>query len=350
MAASLSFDSAYRSIRRKELAPVYYLTGDEDVLKDELVAQVVERAVDPASRDFNLDARSAGDLDGESLHALVETPPMLAERRVVVIKGLEQWRRNAKVWQVLERYVANPSPTTVLLLVHGAGQKPHSGIAGAATHVTVEALSPERTRRWVKRRAEQAGVTLEAEAVDHLVDAVGGELWELAMEIEKLAAASGGAAMGAAEVADLVGVRRGETSHDWIAAVLARDVARAVAMLESVLAAAGVNGVRLVSQLGTALVGVRMARAMLDGGRNARGVEQAVFNHIRRARPAGLGNWKAEAARWTNAARAWTGRELDRAIRAAYEADRALKSTTISDEVGTLCDMLLVMTPQRAVA
>jgi DNA polymerase-3 subunit delta len=349
MAASLSFDSAYRSIRREELAPVYYLTGDEDVLKDELVAQVVERAVDAASRDFNLDVRSAGDLDGESLHALVETPPMLAERRVVVIKGLEQWRRNAKVWQVLDRYVANPSPTTVLVLVHGAGQKPQSGITGAAAHVSVEALNPERTRRWVKRRAEQSGLDLETDAVDHLVHAVGSELWELAMEVEKLAAAARGATMTVAQVADLVGVRRGETAHDWIAAVLERDIGRAVGMLENVLAAAGVNGVRLVSQLGTALVGVRMARAMLDGGRNARSVEQAVFNHIRRARPPGLGSWKAEASRWTGAARAWTGRALDRAIRAAYETDRALKSTTISDEVGTLCDMLLVMTPQRAV-
>ena len=81
MAAALTFDSAYRSLRRGELDPVYYLTGDEDVLKDELITFVQQQVVDAASRDFNLDVRSAGDLDGESLHALVETPPMLAERR-----------------------------------------------------------------------------------------------------------------------------------------------------------------------------------------------------------------------------------------------------------------------------
>jgi DNA polymerase-3 subunit delta len=350
MAASLDFDSAYRKIRRGDLAPVYYLTGDEDVLKDELVALLLEQAVDPASRDFNLDVRSAGDLDGESLHALVETPPMLAERRVVVIRALEQWRRNARVWKVLERYVANPSPSTMLVLVHGAGQKPHAELSRKAAHVVVGGLDPKRLARWVKLRAERAGFALEPEAATHLMDALGSELSQLAMEIEKLAAAAGESPMGVEDVANLVGVRRGETAHDWVGAVLERDVPRAIGMLESVLSASGVNGVRLVAGLGTALVGTRLARALLDAGTPARRVEQTLLQHIRKARPAGLGSWQTEAARWTGAAAKWAAEDIDRALDSAYEADRALKSTTISDEVGTLSDMLLIMSARRAAA
>jgi DNA polymerase-3 subunit delta len=351
MAAALSFDSAYRQIRRGALAPVYYLTGDEDVLKDELVSQLVEHTVDPASRDFNLDVRSAGDLDGESLHALVETPPMLAERRVVVIKNLEQWRKNAKVWQVLERYLDNPSPTTVLALVHGAGQKPQAGVARRAAHVTVSALNPERLRRWVKMRAERVGLALEPEATTHLVDAVGGDLSHLAMEVEKLAAvASENRPLGIGDVADLVGVRRGETAHDWVGAVISRDLPRALDMLESVLAASGMGGVRLVGLLGTALIGVRLARALLDRGLALPRIEQAVFQRIRRARPMGLGSWRDEAKRWTAAARLWTGPELDRALKSAWTADRALKSTTITDEAGTVTEMLLTLSPRKAAA
>jgi len=350
MAASLNFDSAYRQIRRGELAPVYYLTGDEDVLKDELVSLMLEQAVDPASRDFNLDVRSAGDLDGESLHALVETPPMLAERRVVVIKALEQWRRNARVWKVLERYVANPSPTTMLVLVHGAGQKPHADLARKAVQIVVGGLDPKRLARWVKLRAERAGFAIEPEAIAHLMGALGSELSQLAMEIEKLAAAASELPMGVEDVANLVGVRRGETAHDWVGAVLERDIPRALGMLENVLSASGVNGVRLVAGFGTALVGVRLARALLDTGTSARRVEQAVLQHIKQARPAGLGSWQAEAARWAAAARNWAAEDIDRALRSAYDADRALKSTTISDEVGTLSDMLLVMSARRAAA
>ena len=349
MAAVLSFDSAYRQVKRGELAPVYYLTGSEDVLKDELVGLILDRAVVPESRDFNLDVRQAADLNGESLHALVETPPLLTERRVVVIKNLEQWRSNAKVWRVLERYVANPSPTTVLVLTHGT-DKPRSELEQHAVHVGVDPLNPARTARWVNRRAERAGLALDGEAAQHLVRAVGGELAQLGMEIEKLAAAYGNQPLTVEEVAQFVGVRRGETVSDWVNAILIRRIARAVAMLETVLGMSGVTGVRLLGTLGTALIGLRLARTLLDGGLSPGRVQSQVFNQIRAARPAGLGSWRTEAATWTAAAKHWTEPELEHAIRTAYEADRALKSTAIRDERETLTDMLLTIVTHKAAA
>ena len=108
MAASLDFDSAYRAIKRAAPAPVYYLTGDEELLKEEIVGLILGEVIDAASRDFNFDVRMAGELDGESFHSLVETPPMLAERRVVVVKNIESWRKNAMVWQVVYRYLESP--------------------------------------------------------------------------------------------------------------------------------------------------------------------------------------------------------------------------------------------------
>ena len=350
MTASLSFDSAYRQIRRGDLSPVYYVTGPEDILKDELVDLVLQTAVEPSTRDFNLDLRSAGDLDAERFTALVETPPMLAERRVVVVKNIEQWRVNSNVWQTVQRYVANPSPTTVLVLVHGADQKPAVSLSRASCHVNIEALRPDRLARWVKMRAERAGVTLESDAAAHLVEAAGPDLAPLGMEIEKLAAAAQGTTVDARQVADLVGVRRGETPRDWIAAILARDAVRACQMLGTVLESAGTTGVRLVTNLGTELVGVRLARGLLDAGLGAERVERDVLAGLRKSRPHGLGDWRGTAASWTRAAGRWTGPELDRALRTAFEADRALKSTTIADEVDILSEMVLRMGVRKVAA
>src|ERR1051326_4261654 len=137
---SLSFEAAYRSLKRGDLGPVYYLTGSADVLKEELASAIANAAVESSSREFNLDVRSAGDLDGESVHALVETPPMLGPKRAVLIRDLEQWRANSRVWEVVYRYLERPSPDTVLILLHGAGEKPEPRIAEHATHVVVDAL------------------------------------------------------------------------------------------------------------------------------------------------------------------------------------------------------------------
>src|SRR5438477_325565 len=114
---ALTFDALLRSLKQGVADPVYYLHGDEDVLKDEAVRALVERAVDPAVRDFNLDQRSAPELDAEAFHALVNTPPMLAATRAVVVRGLEQLKKTAKVRQELLRYLESPNPTTLLVLV-----------------------------------------------------------------------------------------------------------------------------------------------------------------------------------------------------------------------------------------
>src|SRR5260370_2715634 len=102
----------------------YYLHGDEDVLKDEAVRALLERAVDPAARDFNVDQRWAPDLDPEAFHALVNTPPMLTATRAVVLRGCEQLKKAAKLRQELLRYLDSPNPTTVPRLLHAPAQPP----------------------------------------------------------------------------------------------------------------------------------------------------------------------------------------------------------------------------------
>ena len=122
-------------------------------------------------------------------------------------------------------------------------------------------------------------------------------------------------------------------------AALSRHVARAAQLVEPVLEQAGMSGVKIVTQLGTHLVGTAMARAERDRG-GAR-VEDAVFRQLLAARPYGLGSYKEEAARWTKWSGQWTAAELAGALRAALAADRALKTTTVSDDRGIVTQLVL---------
>jgi DNA polymerase III delta subunit len=349
--SSVTLEKAYAGLRQGAIAAAYCLSGPADLLKDELVDAITNAVLDPGARDFNLDVRAAADLDGEGVHALVETPPMLAERRVVVLRGIEQWRKNAKVWDVLTRYLEHPSPTTVLLMTHSGEDPPDPRATRATVHVEVGPLKPAQATRWLQRQADRLHLTLVEGAAEHLLACVGGDLGAVQQELAKLAAAlPEGSAVTPAEVGALVGVRRGETVPDWVDAVLRRDHHRALDLLEVVLRQGSVTGVQLVMTLGTALVGVRVARALLDAGTPPARLRGAVFERLKAARPAGLRRWGDEAAAWADAARAWTAVELDRAIAAAAEADRRLKSTTISDERGVLITMLLTLVPSRAAA
>src|SRR5437870_3106160 len=262
---ALTFDALLRSLKqggqggrgagRGEGAPdaVYYLHGDEDVLKDEAIRALVDRVLDAGARDFNLDQRSAGDLDPEAFHSLVNTPPLLAAARVVVLRGVEDVRKTSKVRQALVRYLQAPNPTTLLVLVQGPGQP----------------------------------------------------------------------------------------LQDLIDAALERRAAAAARMIEPVLEQAGMTGVRILMALGTALIGTALARAELDRGTPPGRLAAALLGQLRAARPFGLGSWEQTAARWAGWATHWSAGSLRAALRLALDADRALKSTTLTDERGILVQLVL---------
>ncbi|OYV63289.1 MAG: DNA polymerase III subunit delta, partial [Gemmatimonadetes bacterium 21-71-4] len=256
-----SFDALQRSLAKGEVRPVYYFFGDEDLLKDDAVRDVLALAVEAPTRDFNLDRRRAPELSAEDFRSLVETAPMLAARRGVVLTEVECLQQKRAKQQALRSallaYLAHPAPDTVLVLVQSGGTKPDPDLQRGGRGVDFELLEPARVVRWIRHHAKKEhGLTLEEEAVRLLQKAVGDDLPQIAAEIAKLASATQGRAVTAADVAELVGVRDGETVGDFLAAVTGRRFTAAAAMVPRIMMGPGTSGVRLVGAMGTALVGL----------------------------------------------------------------------------------------------
>lgn len=335
-------DALFRSLKKGEISPVYYFHGSEDVLKDEAVNSILEAALEPGMRDFNLDQRSAGQLDAEQLHALCNTLPMLSARRVVVLREVEAWKRKTKGRAEFLRYLEHPSSETVVILVQGSTEiADDKELARPAYTVRFDPLSTERAARWVSHNAERLGVKLSPEAAEHLVRSIGSDLGALRSELAKLASLPGDEEITTDRIGELVGVVQGETLWDWRAAVLDDRSGRAVTLLPSVLAQPGMSGVKLVTHLGTALIGLSIARSLHDKGLRSRGLEDAIFRALLQNRPNGLLGYREEANSWSRLAAKWPASRLRAALKAALEADEALKSTTISDERGVLTDLVL---------
>src|SRR5258708_27680111 len=174
---ALDYDAFRRSVKKGEILPAYYFHGDEDLLKDDALRQVLEAAVDSSSRDFNLDRRRAADLSADDFWSLALTPPMLAERRAIVISEVESVQQRRQKSQALRaallKYLGSPSPETVLILVQSKREKNDPEVARAATSVAFDPLPPDRLRRWIRHRAEQEGLDLDEEGSRHLHEAVG---------------------------------------------------------------------------------------------------------------------------------------------------------------------------------
>ena len=334
-------DSLSKSLKKGDLSAVYYFHGAEDVLKDEAIRSILDQALDPSLRDFNFDQRSAAQLDAEEVNALCNTLPMLAERRVVLLRDVEGWKRKTKGRAEFLRYLERPSPDTIVIMVQGSGEEGEDReLAAGATSVRFDPMAPELAKKWLLKQAGKSGVEIEADAADHLVRSVGSDLGALSSELSKLASLPPGKPLTAAQVGELVGVRHGETQWDWRDAVLDGRTAQAVTLLPSVLAQAGVSGVKLVTALGTALVGLGIARAHYDRGQRGQSLESAVMKSLLSVRPFGM-TYKDEASRWSRWAPNWPNRRIRAALRLARDTDMALKNTTVSNERGLLTDLVL---------
>lgn len=339
--ASAGEKALHAALKKREFDPVYYFHGDDDFLKDLRVREVVAAAVDPATRDFNLEVRRGGDVDAESLDSLLSTPPMLAERRVVVIREADKLKKAART--LLDGYLKRPSADTVLLLVTATGVKPDKGLSERATAVDFAPLTGDRVPKWVVFQTETVlGRTITPGAVSLLVEAVGDDLSQLAVELEKLASFSD-ATIDEAAVAAMVGVRRGESLGDLLDAIGARDATTALALLPAVLEQPKTSAVTIVMQLTTQTLALAYAQALRAKGTPIRNLYNEFVALLRETGAFPGRPWGDAFNAWTRNAERWTPAELDAALVALLAADEALKDTKVSSDEQLLTSLVLAL-------
>ncbi len=347
--SSAAAEKALRTaIRKREFAPAYYLYGEDDYLKEELLRELVDAAVDPATRDFNLDIRRGQDLNAETLGSLLSTPPMMAERRVLVVRDVGALRKEARA--VLDQQLNAPAPDGLLVLTAPAGSKIDKVLLAKTESVEFVPLSGARIPRWIVYYVEHdLRSTITPAAVTLLQEAVGTELAQLKIELDKLATFVGHAVFDEAAVSAVVGVRTGETLGDFLDAVARRDGRAAVTMLSGILQQPKTGAVPVVMMLTTQALAMAWARAERDRGVPAGRLSGELFALLKEGSSSMTGRAWGEAVRaWTREIDRWTAASLDDALEALLEADTMLKGSRVSSDEQLLSTLVLRLCTERA--
>jgi DNA polymerase III subunit delta len=317
------------ALQDKQFSPAYYLYGDDEYLKEDALRHLIEAAVDPATRDFNLDQRRGSEVDAESLASLVAMPPMMAERRVVVVRDVTALKKDARA--ALDEYLASPARDVVVFLTAAAGEKVDKTLPGVTVAVDCAPLSPALVTKWIVNRVEKSlGTTIAPAAVALLQGAVGEDLAQLAVELDKLIAYSAGREIDEDAVAAVVGVRREETPGMLFDAIAMRDSARALELLPGVLRQPKTAAVPLVMALTTQMLALAIGRA-----RNIPPARQSgEYFQLLRAGSSNLTSraWGEATSAWAKAHGKWSAEDLDRALAVLLETDLSLKGSKVSTE------------------
>lgn len=315
--------------------------------------QLIGAAVEPATRDFNLDVRQGAELGAETLGTLLSTPPMMAERRVVVVRDAAALRKDARVW--LDGYLAkiaarSDAPADVVLVLvfavsEKASGKPDKKILAGTLATDFAPLSWDRLPKWIAHHAStELGVSVTPEAAELLQQAVGNDLAALAAELDKLASYARGAEIDESAVTEVVGVRRGETLADFLDLVARRDAARALTLIPHILAQPKTTAVSVVMALTTQTLALAWGDAACDGGLPSSRLEREYFNFLRGAGGPYTGRpWGDAAKAWAASVGRWDSTSLDAALDALLAADIALKDTRVSSDEQILATLVLAL-------
>lgn len=338
--ASAGEKALHAALKQRVFDPVYVLHGEEDFLKDARVRDLVDAAVDPATRDFNLELRRGAELDAETLDALLGTPPMMADRRVVVIRDADKLKKDARA--TLNRYLTRPSSDTVLVLVLPAGAKADTPLLATGTVVEFAPLAGDRLPKWIAHHAGLAGRTITAEASALLVEAVGNDLPQLAVELDKLASFSD-AVIGEQAVSDVVGIRRGESLGSLLDAIAARDARTALPLVPLVLQLPKTTAVSIVMALTVQTIALAYGEALRSAGTPPRALYAEFMQLLRDTGAFPYRPWGEAVGAWAKHAECWARADLDAALAALLAADAGLKDTRVSSDEQYLTSLVLTL-------
>jgi len=184
---------------------LYILWGQDDYSLGESLEEIKRGIGNQALLAANTTTLDGQQMTLDQLRTVCETLPFLAERRLVIVKGLlERFEprgkssRRKKITRVtnhqneyksLGAYISKLPDSTILVLIGSriASKNPLlSELSARAKVKSFPLLRGTRLRQWIQGHATKEGGTISPQAIDLLAKLVGGNLWIMANEINKL--------------------------------------------------------------------------------------------------------------------------------------------------------------------
>lgn len=245
-------DEAIKRAERGDLLPVWLLSGEERLLRDQALAAITKAALADGLAELNLDKFTAGETPVDKILAATRTVPMMAKRRVIVVRGLERWDSSAseggagasedvKALPPLDRlaeYAKAPIDTTCMVLVAQKldGRRKLAAIAKKAGFlVDCASVDTRRLPGWIKQRAEAKGHAIDPDTCELIAEIAGPDLSYLDDVLERLSLYVG---LGAAITEDAVAtcVTRVKLADTWklVDAASTKDLGKVLALFADV--------------------------------------------------------------------------------------------------------------------
>ncbi|ORV54897.1 DNA polymerase III subunit delta [Mycobacterium florentinum] len=178
-----------------EASPLHLVLGDEDLLVERAVADVLRAARRRAGTDdIPVNRMRAGDVSTYELAELL-SPSLFADERIVVLEAAAEAGKDAVA--MIAGAAADLPPGTMLVVVHSGGGRARAladqlKALGAEVHPCARITKLSERVDFIRKEFRALRVKVDEDTVTALLDAVGSDVRELASACSQLVADTGG--------------------------------------------------------------------------------------------------------------------------------------------------------------
>lgn len=198
---NLTRDNLREQLKRREIAAVYTLFGEETYLRDNAAKYIADLCFNEGDlREFNETEFSLNTPDNlRSALAAAEQFPMMAAKRVVRITEVRVAATNNRdslkeeFAEILAAYLDNPAESTVMIFIVdelNGSRKLGKMLKDKTTAVEFERLDDSGLQKWAGDHFRELGSEADVPTIRHLISVAGNDVRRVTNEVRKLSAAA----------------------------------------------------------------------------------------------------------------------------------------------------------------
>ncbi|MGI9546234.1 MAG: DNA polymerase III subunit delta, partial [Flavobacteriaceae bacterium] len=177
------------NIRKGNIAPVYFLMGDEAYFIDRIAEYIAENILSEEERGFNQLILYGKEVSVEEIIGNAKRYPMMADRQVVIVREAQQLARTI---EKLSSYIEQPQLSTVLVICYKFSRldkrkKLYKLLQQSdAVLFNSKKLFENQVAEWIRKMLKGKGYAISHKAAALLVEFLGTDLSRINNELEKL--------------------------------------------------------------------------------------------------------------------------------------------------------------------
>lgn len=224
----MTYQQILADLKKKQFRPIYFLHGAEPYFIDAISNYIEEHALSEGERSFNQVVLYGRDVDHLAVIDNARRYPMMSQLQVVIVKEAQEM----KDLKDLEKYVANPMASTVLVLCHkhkafNTSTKFGKLLVEKGVVFDSKKLYDNQVPDWIVDYLHHLKLRITPGAADLLAEYLGTDLSLVAHELDKLSIhLEKGTEINAQHVEEHVGISREYNIFELQKAMSLHDLAK----------------------------------------------------------------------------------------------------------------------------